>query len=132
GLSELKWDDKLMQSARKHTERMKSAHSLSHQVDGEPVLLQRIAATGLRFNASAENVAYATNPDDLHPGWMHSEGHRKNILNPQYNSVGIGVMKAGDVYYATQNFAHVTSEDTKVTAEERLARLSTNFAQQRA
>jgi uncharacterized protein YkwD len=122
GLSELKWNDKLMQSARKHTERMKSVHMLTHQVDGEPVLLQRIAATGLRFNASAENVAYATNPDDLHPGWMHSEGHRKNILNPQYNSVGIGVLKAGNVYYATQNFAHVTSEDNTTTAEGRLAK----------
>ncbi|MCU1311596.1 MAG: Allergen V5/Tpx related protein [Candidatus Angelobacter sp.] len=122
GLPELKWNDKLMQSARKHTQRMKSAHSLTHQANGEPVLLQRVAATGLRFNSSAENVAYATNPDDLHPGWMHSEGHRKNILNPQYNSIGIGVLKAGNVYYATQNFAHVTSEDNKATAENRLAK----------
>jgi uncharacterized protein YkwD len=122
GIPELKWNDKLMQSARKHTERMKAAHALTHQVDGEPVLLQRIATTGLRFNASAENVAYATNPDDLHPGWMHSEGHRRNILNPQYNSIGIGVLKSGNVYYATQNFAHVTSEDNKTTAEDRLAK----------
>lgn len=121
GLAELKWSDKLMQSARKHNERMVAVHMLSHQTPDEPVLLQRVAATGLRFNASAENIAYATDPDDLHTGWMHSEGHRKNILNPLYDSVGIGVLKAGKIYYATQNFARVTSEEDDSAAEERLA-----------
>jgi hypothetical protein len=121
GLSPLKWNDNLMQSARKHAERMKAVHMLTHQAAGEPVLTQRVAATGLRFNASAENVAFATNPEDLHPGWMQSAGHRANILNARYNAVGIGVLRSGDVYYAVQNFAHVTSEDNVTRAEDRLA-----------
>jgi uncharacterized protein YkwD len=120
-LSPLKWNDKLMQSARKHAERMKAIHMLTHQAAGEPALTQRVAATGLRFNASAENVAFASNPEDIHPGWMQSAGHRANILSPKYNAVGIGVLRAGDVYYAVQNFAHVTSADTVAQAEDRLA-----------
>src|SRR4051812_34668688 len=69
GLQELKWNDKLMESARKHAQQMAAVHMLSHQVAGEPVLSNRVAATKLRFNAVAENVAFATEPEDIHPGW---------------------------------------------------------------
>jgi uncharacterized protein YkwD len=100
---------------------MSAVHMLSHRVAGEPVLTERIAATSLRFNSVAENVAFATDPEDIHIGWMHSEGHRKNILSPNYNSVGVGVLKVGNYYYAVQNFAHVTSQDNLSKAEERIS-----------
>jgi uncharacterized protein YkwD len=121
GLSQLKWDEKLMQSARKHAQHITPLHMLTHKAADEPRLTDRIAATGLRFNASAENLAYATSPEDIHPGLMHSPGHRANILNPIYNSVGIGVVKAHDGYYAVQNFARVTSENTASQATDRFA-----------
>ncbi|MCU1287015.1 MAG: Allergen V5/Tpx related protein [Acidobacteriales bacterium] len=120
GLPALMWNEKLVQSARTHAERMAAVHMLSHRVAGEQVLTERVAATSLRFNAVAENVAYATDPDDIHPGWMHSAGHRKNILSQDYNSVGVGVLKVSKIFYAVQNFAHVTSEDTVAKAEKRL------------
>jgi uncharacterized protein YkwD len=37
-------------------------------------------------------------------GWMESPGHRKNILNPRYNSSGIGVAMVGGQAIATQVF----------------------------
>lgn len=37
-------------------------------------------------------------------GWMESPGHRENILNPRYDSSGIGVAMAGDRAFATQVF----------------------------
>jgi uncharacterized protein YkwD len=37
-------------------------------------------------------------------GWMKSPGHRENILNPRYDSSGIGVAMAGDRAFATQVF----------------------------
>lgn len=37
-------------------------------------------------------------------GWMQSPGHRKNILNPDYDASGIGVALVGDTAYATQVF----------------------------
>jgi hypothetical protein len=33
---------------------------------------------------------------------MNSEGHRKNILNPNYNYIGVGYVSQGD--YWTQEF----------------------------
>jgi uncharacterized protein YkwD len=37
-------------------------------------------------------------------GWMKSPGHRDNILNPRYDTSGIGVAMAGDQAFATQVF----------------------------
>ena len=37
-------------------------------------------------------------------GWMKSPGHRENILNPRYDTCGIGVAMAGDMAFATQVF----------------------------
>ena len=43
--------------------------------------------------------------DKIVTGWMNSPGHRKNILNPQYDRIGVGVViNADEKVYATQNF----------------------------
>ena len=36
--------------------------------------------------------------------WMASEEHRENILSPEYDRSGIGVVVNGDYAYATQVF----------------------------
>jgi uncharacterized protein YkwD len=121
GIPELKWNDKLQQSARKHTQRLAENETLSHQFSGEPNVQSRIAETGLHFSASAENVASATNSEDLHMALMTSPGHRANILNPKYTAVGIGVVHSGDSYYATQNFARATEDASGTEAEKRMS-----------
>jgi uncharacterized protein YkwD len=131
GLPALKWSDKLQQSARKHTENLAEKMQLSHQFSGEPALAGRIAATGYHFSASAENVASATNSDDLHPALMASPGHRANILSPKYDSIGIGVVRRGDRYYATQNFANETEETSSSDAERRMGAALNKFRQSR-
>ncbi|MGB3891653.1 MAG: CAP domain-containing protein, partial [Priestia megaterium] len=35
--------------------------------------------------------------------WMNSDGHRKNILNPDFTEIGVGYVK-GDTTYWTQQF----------------------------
>lgn len=37
-------------------------------------------------------------------GWMNSPGHRQNIMNPDYNRLGVGVAIGASGMYATQNF----------------------------
>ena len=38
-------------------------------------------------------------------GWMNSKGHRENILNPQYDRIGVGVeINSDETVYSTQNF----------------------------
>lgn len=53
-------------------------------------------------NARAENIAagYKT-PQLVVQGWMKSEGHMKNILNPSYNNLGVGVCadSSGKLYW---------------------------------
>jgi len=36
--------------------------------------------------------------------WMNSSGHRANILSTNFTSIGVGVYKIGNTYYATQEF----------------------------
>ncbi len=123
GLPPLKIDDRLVQAAREHSQRMAETRTLSHVLSGEPGVADRIAATGLHFNRSGENVGYNSDFNGLHSGWMHSPPHRANILNPDYTLVGIGVARGSDgVYWATQDFAHGTAERSADQAEDLVAR----------
>jgi len=122
GLPPLKVDDRLVQAAREHSQKMADTRTLTHVLPGEQGVAERLAATGLRFNRSGENVGYNTDFNGLHSAWMHSPPHRKNILNPDYTLVGIGVVRGADgVYWATQDFAHGTVELSGDDAADRVA-----------
>jgi uncharacterized protein YkwD len=122
GLPPFKWNAKLGDAAAAHLSWMIARKNLSHRFPGEDSVTQRIAATGLRFNASAENVAFATDWEDIHPGLLRSPGHRANIMSTKYDEIGIAVALGPNGYYAVQNFAHTTSESDSGDAEARLAR----------
>jgi len=106
GLSALEWNEWLAQAARQHAEEMASHDQLSHQFPGEPGLRDRIAATALRFNASAENVASGPTASGINDEWMRSPGHRANILDPKYNAIGVAVARGIAGFYAVTDFAH--------------------------
>jgi hypothetical protein len=80
--------------------------------------MQRIAEAGAHFNAVAENLAFADSADEIHSGLMGSPGHRHNILNPDYNALGVAVLQSGDRLYAVQNFARLTSKIPYTVAEK--------------
>ncbi len=41
----------------------------------------------------------------IHMAWMRSDGHRKNVLSPSFDSIGIAILCAPDgSTWATQNF----------------------------
>lgn len=107
GLSPLDWNAKLAQAAQAHSRKLASHESLSHQFPGEPVLTDRVSVTGARFSALAENVALAGNADEAHEALMNSPGHRANIMNPEYNAVGIAVVWVDRDMYVTEDFARV-------------------------
>jgi uncharacterized protein YkwD len=104
-------DEHLAEAARKHSQTMVQEHKLAHQLPGEGVLTQRLAAAHVHFEAVAENVAYSGSVDDAHVEFMHSPGHRANILSADYNAVGIGIAQAGNGrLYITEDFAHRVPE----------------------
>jgi uncharacterized protein YkwD len=107
GVSKLEWNDNLARAALAHSRLMDENQDLSHQFAGEPMLQERAGATGARFNSVAENVAEAPQVQVAHDGLMHSPGHRANILNPEYNAVGISIVQHGQQLFVTQDFAHI-------------------------
>ncbi|MGL5352284.1 MAG: CAP domain-containing protein, partial [Clostridium sp.] len=78
--------------------------------EGE-LITSQMQKDGVTYESWAENIAYIqgdfTNSilaDNFMSNWMKSEGHRENILSKEFTSIGIGVYKIGNTYYATQQF----------------------------
>lgn len=113
GLSKFEWSDKLAEAALAHSRLQDEHQDLSHQFAGEPALQERVGATGLRFNSVAENVAEAPDVATVHDGLMHSPRHRANILNAEYNAIGIAMVQHGSQLFVTQDFAHVSASYTE-------------------
>jgi hypothetical protein len=113
GLNKLEWNDKLAQAALAHSRLLGQHQDLSHQFAGEHNLQERAGATGVRFNSVAENVAEAPDVETAHRGLMNSPGHRENILNRDYNAIGISIVQDGRQLFVTQDFAHVLPSYTE-------------------
>jgi uncharacterized protein YkwD len=107
GLPPLQADARLTQTACQHTAEIVKHQTLSHQFAGEPALPQRYADAALRFDVAGENTAMAGTVSSVHRVLMNSPEHRDAILNPDFNSVGIGVLRSGDSLYVTEDFAQV-------------------------
>ncbi len=105
GRGELRWDDKLAAAAAAHAQQMARKQQLSHQFPGEAPVRQRLIASGVRSDASGENVAFGPDVDNLFNGWMKSPPHRANILDPKYNASAIALVRRGDSLWAVQDFA---------------------------
>src|SRR5579864_2968148 len=107
GLKPLELDERLTQAARKHSLEMAQRGALTHQFSGELSLRDRLAATSVAFDAVAENVAQSNSAQDAHTEFMHWPGHRANILDAQYNAIGIAVAAGrNQQLYFTEDFAH--------------------------
>ena len=117
GLQPLAVDPRLTQAARKHSELMAQQHALSHQFSGEPALQQRFADEGLPSDRQAENVDLDQDAASAHQALMHSPPHRQNILDPDYNAIGIGVVRKGENIYVTEDFARRLPELSEPQAE---------------
>lgn len=123
GLKPLEWDANLASAAAVHAERMADAKSLSHQYPGEPDVAARAAQAGAHFQAVAENTAMGPTASGIEKQWMTSVPHRTNILDPQMNSIGIGVSEKGGYLYAVEDFANSSQTMTKEQAEQKVSDL---------
>jgi len=122
-LPELKWDEALFKAARKHALLMLDLDVLEHQLPGEPGLEERITAAGVRFTYIAENIAVGKDSATIHNGWMHSPGHRANILSERATSVGIAVVRGTAGLFAVQDFAQAFTNESLEQQEKQVSAL---------
>ncbi len=105
GLKPLVMDESLRAVARTHSRDMWVRGYFAHtNPDGDDPFA-RMKAAGISFEAAGENLALAPTLSIAHIGLMNSPPHKKNILEPDFGRVGIGIISAGaGGLMVTQNF----------------------------
>lgn len=110
GLKKLKMQEDLRNVARKHSKDMARKDYFEHENILGETPFDRLDKARITDVIAGENLAkirgYQMPVQRAEIGLMNSPGHRANILKPEYNCVGIGVVKGDDQsFYFTQNFA---------------------------
>ena len=79
--------------------------SFSHDRPNGTSCFTALKEAGVKYFSAGENIAmgYRT-PADVMKGWMDSEGHRNNILDPDFTDFACGVYKSG---YWSQFFCKI-------------------------
>ena len=120
GLRPLALSPALTAAAVAHTRNMAQLGFFSHESYDGTQFWRRIAQFyGQRGYAGwsvGENLVFGSEPmsaDDLVQAWLDSPPHRKNLLNPTWHEIGVGVVDASgapgvfggdDVVLATADF----------------------------
>src|SRR5207253_2431194 len=93
-LAVLKVSSPLEAAAREHARDMARRHRMSHRGGDGSSPFRRIAAQGYVFRRAGENVAAGyPSVDAVMKGWMHSPGHRRNILG-DFSEIGVACATA--------------------------------------
>jgi uncharacterized protein YkwD len=117
GLSALRLDPVLTQASAFHAREMADHADISHRFPDEPGLAERGSQAGVRFSLIAENVGEAPSSVIIHDLWMHSPGHRANLLDPNVNTIGIAIVNRDHQLYAVEDFASVV-EPLSISQQE--------------
>ncbi len=103
GLSALKVDTKVQQAALVRAQ--ESAQSFSHTRPNGSSFSTALTEAGVSFRRSGENIAYGqSTPQQVMNAWMNSSGHRANILNENFTTIGVGYTVINGTAYWAQLF----------------------------
>jgi uncharacterized protein YkwD len=117
GLSSLSVSPTLTASATWKARHMAYYRYMAHNDPAPPVsrsVGQRLEACGYSGGGWGENIAYGySTAAAVMQAWLKSSGHRANIENPSFRSIGVGAAVAsnGSVYWA-QNFGAAAAGGT--------------------
>ncbi|HEX9059379.1 MAG TPA: CAP domain-containing protein [Clostridia bacterium] len=91
GIAPLSFDAALMNTARLKAKDMSENDYFSHTSPtyGSPFDMMKNA--GITYRYAGENLAGYQTTEAAVNGWMNSEGHKENILNPNFNYTGLGI-----------------------------------------
>jgi uncharacterized protein YkwD len=119
----LQWDPALAAAARQHCLRMAAEGPIAHRYGGEPDVAGRASQAGAHFSVIEENVAIGPSPAAIHSSWMHSPGHRANLLSPDVDRVGVAVVASRGVLYAVADYERSVPALTQTQVEASIAEL---------
>jgi uncharacterized protein YkwD len=106
GLGILGWDEEVKVTARDHSKDMAVNNYFDHtNLEGQSPF-DRMQEDNILFSIAGENLAYGqVSSIFAHEGLMNSLGHRKNILKPEYEFLGVGLaFNEKSQPYFTENF----------------------------
>ena len=84
-----------------------TVQSFSHTRPNGSSFSTVLKENGISFQGAGENIAWGQRtPEQVVNAWMNSEGHRANILNPRYTSIGVGYYLNGATPYWAQLFTY--------------------------
>lgn len=111
GLQPLNYNNTMQNYARIKSKDMGDRGYFAHENPEGELITAQMKRDGVTYSAWGENIAYiqgnqsnASLAEQFMNNWMNSQGHRENILSSNFKSIGIGVYKIGNTYYATQEF----------------------------
>ena len=98
----------LRAAARGHSEDMAAHNYFSHTSYDGRTFSQRISTAGYAGSSPwGENIAAGqSSPAAVVNGWMSSEGHCANIMNPGYRAIGVGY-----AFNTASNYGHYWTQD---------------------
>ncbi|MFG2834030.1 CAP domain-containing protein [Streptomyces zaomyceticus] len=104
GCNALTVDADLTEAAQDYTDDMAATGNFSHTGTDGSQPQDRIEAAGYTWSRSGENIAKGqADAAAVMDAWMHSPGHRANILNCGFTEIGVGVSTDGGPWW-TQDF----------------------------
>ena len=96
GLAPLAADSSLTNASAAYAGDMVTRQFFAHQSPDGGTLDQRLRAVGYSYEIAGENIAWGegplATPASIVDAWMHSEGHRTNILDGDFRQIGLGIL----------------------------------------
>ena len=115
--------------ARRHSNWMAGDGTIYHADSSSPHYKQGdnlAAEVSGNWWAAGENVGMGPDCNSIHDAFMASPGHKANILDTDYNQVGVGVAFDSDgTVYVTEDFAGRPSSTSTTTTTRTTTRRTT-------
>ena len=103
GLSALSVNSQLQQAAQERAQEQVELYS--HTRPDGTRCFTILEEYGIDYSGAGENIAYGQrSPEAVMDAWMNSQGHRANILNTSFDTIGVGCVEYNGTLYWVQMF----------------------------
>jgi len=97
GLAALEVDEELSRVAREKSRDMSVSGYFDHNSPNYGSPFDMMRSYGVTYQTAGENIAKGQrSPQEVVNAWMNSEGHRANIMNPNFTHIGVGFVETGN------------------------------------